>query len=100
MEHTKKRVKEVLEHYFKCNIYQDAIVQWQFNKKKMVTKIYWNSMWIHNPSWHGTIESNYIFVSVEHVLQLKNAMCPMGFDPGIFRIVSHGSTNQAKGDLH
>jgi hypothetical protein len=34
MEHTKKRVKEVLEHYFKCNIYQDAIVQWQFNKKK------------------------------------------------------------------
>ena len=30
----------------------------------------------------------------------KNAISPMGFDAGTSHIVSHGSTNWAKGDLH
>jgi hypothetical protein len=32
-------------------------------------------------------------VTVEHVLPQKNAMSPMGFDPGTSRIVIHRSTN-------
>ena len=31
-------------------------------------------------------------VTVEHVLPPKNAMSPVGFDPGTSRIVSHHST--------
>ena len=40
---------------------------------------------------------NYMYVIltglVEHVLPLKNAMSPMGFDPGTSRIVGHCSIN-------
>ena len=39
-------------------------------------------------------------VIVEHVLHPKNAMSPMEFDPGTSHIVSHHSTNWAKGDIH
>ena len=39
-------------------------------------------------------------VTVEHVLPAKNAMSPVEFDPWTSRIVSHHSTNWAKGDLH
>jgi hypothetical protein len=40
------------------------------------------------------------FLSVEHVLPLKNAISPIGFDPGTSRIVSHRATNWVEGDLH
>ena len=36
---------------------------------------------------------SYSCVTVEHALPPKNAMYPMGFDPGTSRIVSHRSTN-------
>ena len=39
-------------------------------------------------------------VTIEPVLPPKNAMSPMGFDPGTARIVSHRSTNSAKWDHH
>ena len=42
----------------------------------------------------------FINVTVENVLPLKNAMSPMGFDPSTSHIVSHRSTNCAKGDFH
>ena len=38
-------------------------------------------------------------VTVVDVIPPKNAMFPMGFDPGTSRIESHHSTNRAKGDL-
>ena len=42
----------------------------------------------------------FINVTVENVLPLKNAMPPKGFDPSTSHIVSHRSTNCAKGDFH
>ena len=47
---------------------------------------------------YGVAFSLYI-VAVEHVLPLKTAMSSMGFDPRTCRIVSHDSTNYAKGNL-
>ena len=41
---------------------------------------------------HEIVLTNHS-VTVEHILPLKNAMSPMGFDPGTSRIASHRSTN-------
>ena len=46
----------------------------------------------------GTFPTIWYFciVTVEHVLLPKNAMSPMGFDPGTSPFVRHRSTNWAK----
>jgi hypothetical protein len=58
---------------------------------------------LFNTFWYLYVKLIYnvdVIVILEHVLIPKNAMSPMGFDPGICLIVSQSSTNWAKGDLH
>ena len=59
----------------------------------------WSSTDIIIISLNVTLSCHDI-VTVEYILSQKNAMSLMGFDPRTSHIVSHLSTNWAKGDLH